>query len=130
MSIYQMSLTLREEFAAVRARNEAELLRQQEEERRLRAEAEEWAKRNAEERRVRLAKALDDGLRTAFFAANPSADEAAFQRLLPALRDEHMKRQTLEQPVGVYDQISAEAAARAAERQQREKMVEERLRRA
>lgn len=39
---------------------------------------------------------LDADLRTSFFKLNPSADEAAFKRLLPSLRDDHMRKKTVE----------------------------------
>ncbi len=59
----------------------------------------ETAKRKAqaeEASRQTAARRLDSDLRTAFFRANAGADESAFLRLLPGLRDDFMRKQTLE----------------------------------
>jgi hypothetical protein len=66
-------------------------------------QAAQQAKRD--ERQAADEAALTAQLRTEFFAANASATDADFQRLLPQLRDQHMVRQ-----------MDAEAAAIAAVR--------------
>ncbi len=67
---------------------------------RLRAEEQARIKKQAEQKvehdREQAAEQFDAELRGAFFAANPGADETTLKRLLPALRDELMKRITVE----------------------------------
>lgn len=53
----------------------------------------------AEAEREQAAEQFDAELRSAFFAANPGADETTFKRLLPGLRDERMKQITVERMV-------------------------------
>ncbi len=59
-------------------------------------------KRQAAERtRLAAAAQLDAEIRSNFFKSNPAADESAFQRLLPKLRDDHMLRKTAENFVDI-----------------------------
>jgi regulator of protease activity HflC (stomatin/prohibitin superfamily) len=65
------------------------------------------AAETAEHERELAAKRLDQDLETAFFTANPSADEQTFKRLLPSLRDEHMKQATMGQFTDIKAKLKA-----------------------
>lgn len=91
---------------AAQDRAQAELARRAEETERQRQQKENQAemelrarereKQEAERKRATASIQLDSDLRASFFRANPSATESAFARLLPDLRDDHMRRKTVE----------------------------------
>jgi regulator of protease activity HflC (stomatin/prohibitin superfamily) len=91
------------EAARVRARREedrraeeaARQKQQKENQAEMELRANQQREKEVERQRQVAAARLDSDLRASFFSQNPAANESTFQRLLPALRDDFMKQQTL-----------------------------------
>ncbi len=106
---------LAREFDTQRKNHEAARRLQEEEAARLRADLTKTAERMADDERRCAAERFDNALRAAFFAGNPTASDADWERLAPQIRDAHMVDATAQRSTNVFDRIRAEAERRQQE---------------
>lgn len=106
---------IQRQFAATRQANERRRQLQEEEQARVQSDLAAVSARMAEDQRRRLAEQLDDGLRDAFFAGNPTASDADWQRLASQIRDEYMKSAAAQVPANVFTRIRSQAHVRQQE---------------
>ncbi|MEJ7713726.1 MAG: hypothetical protein WKF84_28740 [Pyrinomonadaceae bacterium] len=81
MSDYLTDPETQRRFAEIREANERARQLQEEQAVRLQAELTKTAEQRAEEQRRQAAKRLDNALRAAFFAGNPTATDEDWERL-------------------------------------------------